>query len=120
MFDGRRHRRRLRGQGFLQQIQTIGGRCEIATIPIKKIPGLLRDFSWNKDWTLIIDPYHALLEGREWDKIKEDVSGLPEENVLIIDFDPGEKIDRVDVSGNFHHPFLALHPGIKLSGVKLF
>lgn len=104
---------------FSPYIQTIGGRSEMGTVPIAEISRSLKDFS-EEEWTIILDPYHALLENRSWDKIKEDVSDLPQKNVLIFDLDPGDRIVRVDIDGRAHHPFLALHPGVKLPGVKLF
>lgn len=70
---------------FSPYIQTIGG-STATPFPIKKIVESLRDFA-GENWTLIIDPYHAFFERREWDKIKEDVSCLPQRNVLVVGFD---------------------------------
>lgn len=103
---------------FSPYIRTIGG-SEVAAVSVKTIADSLRDFA-EENWILIIDPYHALIEGRGWDEVRNDVSCLPARKVLTINFDPGDKIDRVDVNGNFHHPYLALHPGIRLSGKKMF
>jgi hypothetical protein len=45
---------------------------------------------------------------------------LPEKNLLLIDFDPSDRVKRIGIRGNEEHPFMALHPGVKLPGKKMF
>ena len=103
---------------FSPFIRTIGGN-HVEPVSLKEITKILSAFS-GENWILIIDPYHALIEGRDWDEMKIEVSSvLSPKNLLIVDFDPGDRIDRVDIDGLTRHPFIALHPGIKVPGREL-
>jgi len=97
---------------FSAYVRTLGGGEGVTPLRTKEIVSALLPFVKGK-WKLMIDPYHALFEWCGWRKLKRDVSVLPRRNRLIIDFDPGERIRRVDVNGVERHPFIALHPGLK-------
>jgi sulfatase maturation enzyme AslB (radical SAM superfamily) len=104
---------------FSPYVRTIGG-SSVQPASIGEITGVLSRFA-EENWLLTIDPYHAILEQSSWYEFKDIAKSiLPPENLLVVDFDPGDKIVRIDIDGNAHHPFLALHPSIKLPGVKLF
>jgi sulfatase maturation enzyme AslB (radical SAM superfamily) len=104
---------------FSPYIRTIGG-SDVVPASLEHIVDVLRHFP-GANWFLTVDPYHAILEWKKWQDVKNNlVSALSPENLLIIDFDPGDMIVRVDINGRAHHPLIALHPGIKLPGAKLF
>lgn len=104
---------------FSPYVRTLGGYTGATPLRTTEIVKALLPFSGER-WKLLLDPYHAIFESREWSLIKKDTEILPEENRLIIDFDPGERVRRVDANGREHYPFLALHPGIRLPGKKIY
>jgi MoaA/NifB/PqqE/SkfB family radical SAM enzyme len=97
---------------FSPYVKTLGGNNGVTPVTTEEIVRALIPFA-GENWKLMIDPYHAIFEWREWEKIKRDMDALPEKNQLIIDFDPGERIRRIGIDGKEKHPFMALHPGIK-------
>lgn len=104
---------------FSPYVRTLGGYTGATPLRTTEIVKALLPFSGER-WKLLLDPYHAIFESREWSLIKKDTEILPEENRLIIDFDPAERVRRVDANGCEHHPFIALHPGIRLPGKKIY
>jgi hypothetical protein len=104
---------------FSPYVRTIGG-SSIQPASIGEIASILSRFE-KENWLLTIDPYHAIIEQTGWDKFTNIArSILPSDKLLVVDFDPGNKIVRIDINGYAHHPLIALHPDIKLPGVRLF
>lgn len=102
---------------FSPFVSTLGGRSQATPLSTEEIVQSLLPFAGG-NWKLMVDPYHAIFEWRNWDTIKEVLKQLPEKNLLLIDFDPGDRVKRVGIDGSEKHPFLALHPGIILPGKK--
>ena len=102
---------------FSPMIPTLGG-CNLPPVSVEQIVQALKSFAGG-NWKLVVDPIHAFASQETWDKIKDLMTGLPEENRLIADFDPGERVVRINHMGRAFHPFFSLHPGIKLPGVPL-
>ncbi len=100
---------------FSPYVRTLGGNERATPLRTEEIIEALLPFS-RDDWKLMIDPYHAIFEWRDWNTIKAEIQRLPEKNRLIIDFDPGDRVRRIDADGKMRHPFMALHPGVSLPG----
>ena len=104
---------------FSPYVRTLGGGKGATPVSVRGLAGALSPFTSDGGWKLMVDPYHAIFEWREWSMIKKDILVLPSTNRLIIDFDPGDRVRRIEVDGKERHPFIALHPGIKLTGKKV-
>lgn len=102
---------------FSPYVKTLGGYAETSPVKTTRIVQALRPFI-GEQWKLLLDPYHAIFEWREWEVIKQEVEPLGD-NLLLIDFDPGDRVRRITIDGSEKHPFMALHPGIKLAGKKI-
>lgn len=102
---------------FSPMIPTLGG-CSLPPISVEQIVQALKSFAGG-NWKLVVDPIHAFASWETWNKIKDCMSSLPEENQLVADFDPGERVVRIDHLGRARHPIFSIHPGVSIPGVPV-